>query len=116
MAEVICYREVRSERAAAKRVKAQFRVQATERHLARLYAARRPELEIAGMRQLSTWNARFDGMPADAWQALMEQVEGLATQDERFAALVAGRHPRLPVHRLYPSELRALLRDGGYPN
>ena len=116
MADLICYREVRSERAAAERVKTQFRVQATERHLARLCAARRRELEIAGMRRLSAWNTRFDGLPADAWQALMERVEGLAQQDERLASLAAERHPRIPIRRLYPNELRGLLEDGGYSN
>jgi hypothetical protein len=116
MAELLCHRDVKSERAAAERVKAQFRVQATERHLARLYAARRRELEIAEMRRLSTWNTRFDGVSADAWQALMERVEGLAKQDERLAALAADRHPRNPIRRLYPYELRRLLEDAGYSN
>jgi len=116
MAELLCHRDVKSERAAAECVKAQFRVKATERHLARLYAARRRELEIAEMRRLSTFNLRFDGVPADAWQALMERVERLAKQDEQLAAMAAERHPRIPIRRLYPSELRGLLEDGGYSN
>jgi hypothetical protein len=53
---------------------------------------------------------------APNWQALMERVEGLVKQDEQLAAMAAERHPRIPIRRLYPYELRGLPEDGGYSN